>query len=74
MDVQSIRFDKKLFTKKQAQEKAKKLGYKIYIQPNPQYENFHAFRQIQPEKFIKSSFRTKKLKGGILLILGKLKK
>ncbi len=74
MELQSIRFDKKIWTKKQATEKVKKLGLKVSVRPNPQYKNYHSFRQIQPGKFFKTSFRTEKKRGGIILIVGKLKK
>ena len=40
----------------------KNMGFKLYIKPNPQYANFHSYRQIQPNKFIKSTFRTKIIK------------
>ena len=71
MEVQSIRVSKKV-SKKEADEIVKKLGYKINVKPNPQYKNFHSYRQIQPEKFKKGSFRVKK-QGDLLFILGQLK-
>ena len=71
LTVQSVRINKKI-SKKEADEKVKKMGYKIGVKPNPQYKNFHSYRQIQPEKFKKGSFRVKK-KGDMLLILGELK-
>jgi len=74
MDVQSIRFEKKHFNKKEAEIKAKSLNYKTNIKPNPQYKNWIAYRQIQPELFEPKSYRTKKISKGIMLILGKLKK
>jgi hypothetical protein len=73
MKLQSIRFDKKQYSFKEAKEHAKKLGLKVGVKPNPQYKNYHAFRQLQPREFIKGSFRTEKKRGGILLIIGKLK-
>ena len=71
MEVQSIRVSKKV-SKKEADEIVKKLGYKINVKPNPQYKNFHSYRQIQPEKFKKGSFRVKK-QGDLLFILGQHK-
>jgi len=71
LTIQSVRVNKK-FTKKQADEKIKKLGFKTNVKPNPQYKNFHSYRQIQPEKFKKGSFRVKK-QGDLLFILGQLK-
>ena len=56
MEVQTIRVAKTV-SKKEATEIVKKLGYKTNIKPNPQYLNFHSFRQIQPNKFIKDSFK-----------------
>lgn len=75
MEVQTIRVAKTV-SKKEATEIVKKLGYKTNIKPNPQYLNFHSFRQIQPNKFIKDSFKYKELKKNpkIFLIIGKLKK
>ena len=59
LTVQSVRISKKL-TKKQADAEVKKMGYKLYVKPNPQYKNFHSYRQIQPNKFKQDSFRIKK--------------
>ena len=71
LTIQSVRVNKKL-TKKQADDKVKKMGYKIGVKPNPQYKNYHSYRQIKPEKFKKNSFRVKK-QGDLLFILGELK-
>lgn len=78
MEVQSIRVSKKV-SKKEADEIVKKLGYKINVKPNPQYKNFHSYRQIQPKEFIKDSFRMKTLKRRgqtklIMVVLGRRKK
>ena len=73
MVLQSIRFNKKNWSKKDATENVKKQKLKVSVKPNPQYKNFHAFRQIQPNKFDKNSFRTEKKNNGIILIFGKLK-
>lgn len=72
--VQAVRLSKKKFkTQKDAKEQAKKMNFKVSVRPNPQYANFWSFRQIQPEKFVKSSFRTKVVNPNISLIVGKLK-
>lgn len=71
LTVQSVRINKKI-SKKEANEKVKKMGYKLGVKPNPQYKNYHSYRQIQPDKFKKNSFRVKK-QGDMLLILGELK-
>ena len=61
MEVQSIRINK-LISKKEADKIVKNLGFKTNVKPNPQYKNFHSYRQIQPKEFIKDSFRVKTLK------------
>ena len=61
MEVQSIRINK-LISKKEADEIVKKLGFKTNVKPNPQYKNYHSYRQIQPKEFKKDSFRMKTLK------------
>lgn len=72
--VQAIRLSKNKYkTQKEAKEQAKKMDFKVSIKPNPQYANFWSFRQIQPEKFVKGSFRTKVVNPNISLIVGRLK-
>lgn len=39
---------------------------------NPQYKNFHSYRQKDPKEFKKGSFRIKKVTPDILLVLGDL--
>ena len=73
MEVQTIRVSK-IFPKKEADSMVKKMGFKLNVKPNPQYKNYHSYRQIQPQRFIKSSFRVKPIKKGIYIIVGKLKK
>lgn len=73
MEVQTIRISRDI-PKKEADAIVKKMGLKLGVKPNPQYKNYHSYRQIQPEKFIKSSFRVKLIKKGIFMIVGKLKK
>ena len=74
LSVQSVRISKKI-NKKDANEKVIKMGYKATPpdpKKNPQYKNFHSYRQIDPSKFVPNSFRVKK-QGDTLLILGFLK-
>ena len=75
MDVQSIRVAKTV-TQLQAKQIVKKLGFKVSVKPNPQYANYHSFRQKQPNAFVKNSFRIKFIKSNpkIMLVVGKLKK
>ena len=54
--IQSVRFKKSKYTYDEAKEAAKNMGFKTSVKPNPQYKNWHAFRQIQPSKFDKNSF------------------
>jgi hypothetical protein len=75
MEVQAIRVNK-LISKKEADLMVKKLGFKTNIKPNPQYKNYHSYRQIQPKEFIKDSFRMKTLKRRgqtklIMVVLGR---
>ena len=72
MEVQTIRISKDI-PKRQANSIIKKMGFKINVKPNPQYKNFHSYRQIQPNKFIKDSFRVKKINKDMFMIVGKLK-
>lgn len=72
LSIQSVRISKKL-SKKEADEIAKKMKLKMDVKPNPQYKNYHAYRQIQPEKFKKGSYRMKKLNNNVMLVLGELK-
>ena len=51
----------------------KKMGFKLNVKPNPQYKNFHSYRQIQPSRFVRNSFRAKKINKDMFMILGKLK-
>lgn len=76
MNVQTIRVEKSV-SKKVADAMVKKLGYKVKgVSPNPQYKNFHSYRQIQPNKFIQKSFRVKVINNSpkVFIIIGKLKK
>ncbi len=74
LSVQSVRISKKI-SKERADEMVRKMGFKA-TKPdpikNPQYKNYHSYRQLQPAKFVPKSFRVKK-QGDTLLILGFLK-
>ena len=74
--VQKIRVSKDI-SREKASKIVKELGYKpTKAGPNnPQYLNFHSFRQRNPDNFIKSTFRTKIIKKNprVYMILGKLK-
>jgi len=57
----------------QAKEMVRKKGYKPSgVTPNPQYKNYHSFRQRQPKEFKPGSFRTKKI-NQFLYVYGELK-
>jgi len=76
MNVQSVRVSKSV-SKKEANEIVRKLGYKVSgVKPNPQYVNYHSYRQIQPKEFFRQSFRMKIIKSNpkVFLVVGKLKK
>lgn len=73
--VQSIRVNKSI-PKMEANKIVKKMGYKNTPPDkikNPQYKNFHSYRQMNPNKFKKGSFRIKKISPTVLLVLGVLK-
>lgn len=78
--VQSVRFPKKKYSLEEAEKKVEEMNYnKLYRKKRVteykagESENQYRFRQIAPSKFNKDSFRVKKLKGGIQLIIGTLK-
>lgn len=77
LSVQAVRFKKKDFTLVEARNKVNAMGYSSTYRgksPFTQTDNEWRFRILAPSKFDPDSFRTKRLKGGINLILGKLKK
>ena len=77
MEIQSVLLNKKYFkNRKEAQRFIRKIKFRPTINPdpNPESKNLYRFRQIQPEKFVKNSFRTKKINDVISLVVGKLKK
>ena len=73
LKVQSVRVSKK-FSKKKADEIVRKMGYKVtpVNKNNPQYKNYHSYRQVEPKKFKKDSFRVRKLDSDVLHGLGSL--
>jgi len=50
--IQSIRFNREFFTKKESDNWIKKHGYKIvpFGINNPQYSNFRSYRQRDPKE------------------------
>lgn len=74
LTIQSVRINKKI-PKAEANAMIKKMGYKVTPpdkKNNPQYTNFHSYRQLDPRKFVPKSFRIKK-QGDTLFVLGFLK-
>lgn len=69
--VQSIIFEKGTWTKKRAKEWLKKHDYKHGKVDTT--ENFYRYRQIDPKKFNKKSFRTIVFGKGIEAVIGKTK-
>ena len=79
MEVQSVRLPKNNYSLEQAEKKVLELGYKTLYRNKKvnQYKagesvNQWRFRQIVPSKFDEKTFKVKKLKGGVQLIIGKL--
>jgi len=77
MEIQAIRINK-IIPKKEADEMVRQMGFKTNVKPNPQYKNYHSYRQIQPKEFIKDSFRMKTLKkrgkqNQIMAVMGRRK-
>lgn len=71
LSIQSIRFNKKQYTLQEAKTTAKESGFKVNVKPNPQYKNWHSFRQRQPSAYDTSSFRIVKPNPDIILVIGK---
>jgi hypothetical protein len=73
LTIQSVRINKKI-PKTEANRMIKEMGYKVTPpdkKNNPQYSNYHSYRQLDPNRFVPNSFRIKKL-GDILFVLGLL--
>ena len=73
--VQSVILSKKIFTEKKATEWILKNNYSIKGKRIKNYKttNFFRFRQRPPGRFKQDTFITKKLRGGVELIMGVLK-
>lgn len=76
MEVQSVVIPKERFTFKQANRWIKDNGYKLTFYGKPVHltVGFYRYRQQSPSRFEKESFRTKRLKDNVFLVMGKLKK
>lgn len=71
--IQSIRISKDV-PLAEAKKIVRKMGYRVSgISPNPQYKNFHAFRQKQPKEFKPKTFRTQYINKNTLVVYGELK-
>tara|TARA_S200002703_G_scaffold65493_2_gene56586 strand:+ start:18868 stop:19095 length:228 start_codon:yes stop_codon:yes gene_type:complete len=73
LSVQTVRVSRKI-PKMEANQIVKKMGYKVTPVGinNPQYKNYHSYRQLSPSKFKKGSFRVKKINSNVFLVLGNL--
>lgn len=71
-EIQTLIFDKKKFTQKEAEEWLKKHNFK-YGKVDEKDESFR-FRQKDPESFDQSSFRTITITDGINAVIGKPRK
>ncbi len=69
--VQSIIFDKKVFTLSRAKQWAKSHGYKSDVDVK---EHTFRMRQREPTEFIENSFRIKGITNGIKFVFGHLSK
>ena len=69
MEIQSIIFDKKHYTPNEATTWLQAHNYESDLDDKPLH---YRSRQRNPDLFDKKSFRTKKIRPGIQLILGKL--
>tara|TARA_R110001592_G_scaffold118007_2_gene320276 strand:- start:90 stop:323 length:234 start_codon:yes stop_codon:yes gene_type:complete len=75
MEVQSVLIKKKYYmNRSDASKKIRQMKFKVSINPNPNKEDktHYRYRQIQPEKFNQTSFRTLSLSPSVSLIIGKL--
>ena len=74
LTIQSIRV-RNTISRSDANKIIKKLGYNVtpINKNNPQYKNYHSYRQKDPKLFKKGSFRIKKISPNILMVLGNLK-
>tara|TARA_R110002020_G_scaffold463964_1_gene684293 strand:- start:188 stop:445 length:258 start_codon:yes stop_codon:yes gene_type:complete len=74
--IQSILLEKSYYkTRTKASEWIRKNKFKVTIQPNPNKADnrWFRYRQVQPNKFKKNSFRIKKMSDRMSLVVGVLK-
>ena len=70
METQSVLFNKKKYTKKQAEKWLVDNGYKV--KKVDITENLRRYRQLPPGSFNQKTYRMKKIKGNdLMLVLGK---
>ena len=70
MEVQSVLFNKKKYTKAQAEKWIKDNGYKV--KKVDLTENLRRYRQLDPKLFNQNTYRMKQIKGkDLMLVLGK---
>jgi len=70
MEVQSVLFNKKKYTKKQAEKWIKDNGYKV--KKVDITENLRRYRQLDPKLFNQNTYRMKQIKGkDLMLVVGK---
>lgn len=70
METQSVLFNKKKYTKKQAEKWLVDNGYKV--KKVDITENLRRYRQLDPKLFNQNTYRMKKIKGNdLMLVLGK---
>lgn len=74
MVIQSVIIPKDKFTEKQANAWILKNNYSDKGKRIKNYKTteFYRFRQKPPSHFIKTSFKTTKLKNGVRLVIGKV--
>lgn len=70
MEVQSVLFNKKKYTKAQAEKWIRENGYKV--KKVDITENLRRYRQLDPRLFNQNTYRMKKIKGNdLMLVVGK---
>ena len=70
MEVQSVLFNKKKYTKAQAEKWIRENGYKV--KKVDITENLRRYRQLDPKLFNQNTYRMKKIKGNdLMLVVGK---
>lgn len=75
LTLQTVLIPKDKYTLEEAETWIKQNNYKVsfYGKKVDITENFYRFRQASPRKFIKNSYRTKKLENGVQIVFGKTK-